>query len=309
MIMSKKLFDFGEKTYIMGILNVTPNSFSDGGKFFFVDEAVAQAIKMEKEGADIIDIGGESTRPGAKSVSKDEEIKRVIPVIEKLVNKISIPISIDTYKSDVAMKALDIGAHMVNDIAALRGDKKLVNVVTKYDVPICLMHMKGSPQNMQKNPVYKDVIKEIHDFLKERTEYAIANSIKKENIIIDPGLGFGKRTGCGVEDNCEILQRLNEADVYVPLRITIMLKNISAIEGMLRTAELPEFGEFINQVEQQSSDDEAIPVDIDDTDPSFEEMKIVRRLLKEEGLTTVQCFAAEFIPPSENEEETSHRYH
>jgi len=208
--MSKKLFNFGKKTYIMGILNVTPDSFSDGNKFFSVEEAVAHAIKMQNEGADIIDIGGESTRPGAEGLSKNEEMKRVIPVIEELVDKIRIPISIDTYKSDVAMKALDIGASIVNDITALQGDKKLVNIIEKYDVPICLMHMKGNPRNMQQNPIYNDILKEIHDFLKERAEYAMFHDIKKENIIIDPGIGFGKRTGRGVEDNCEILRRLGE---------------------------------------------------------------------------------------------------
>jgi len=208
--MSKQLFNFGKKTYIMGILNVTPDSFSDGNKFFSVEEAVGHAIKMQNEGADIIDIGGESTRPGAEGLSKNEEMKRVIPVIEELVDKIRIPISIDTYKSDVAMKALDIGASIVNDITALQGDKKLVNIIEKYDVPICLMHMKGNPRNMQQNPIYNDILKEIHDFLKERAEYAMFHDIKKENIIIDPGIGFGKRTGRGVEDNCEILRRLGE---------------------------------------------------------------------------------------------------
>jgi dihydropteroate synthase len=206
----KNIFDFGKKTYIMGILNITPDSFSDGGKFFSIDDAVNQAIKMEKDGADIIDIGGESTRPGAKSLLIDEEIKRVIPVIEDLVKKIKIPISIDTYKSDVAIKALDLGVSMVNDITSLRGDKKLVNIISKYDVPICLMHMKGNPRDMQKNPNYDDLIREICGFLKERVEYAMLHNIKKVNIIIDPGIGFGKRTGRGIEDNCMILKRLSE---------------------------------------------------------------------------------------------------
>ena len=206
----KKVFDFGKKTYIMGILNVTPDSFSDGGKFFSVDDAVNHAVKMEIDGADIIDIGGESTRPGSNQVSAEVELNRVLPIIEKLVDKINIPISIDTYKADVAMRALNLGASMVNDITALRGDKKLVNIVSKYDVPICLMHMKGNPRDMQKNPVYGDVVKEIYNFLKERIEYANFHDIKKENIIVDPGIGFGKRTGRGIEDNCEILRRLSE---------------------------------------------------------------------------------------------------
>jgi dihydropteroate synthase len=208
--MSKKLFDFGKKTYIMGILNVTPDSFSDGNKFFTVNDAVNHALKMQNEGADIIDIGGKSTRPGAESISKEKEMNRIIPVIEELVNKIKIPISIDTYKSDIAMKALDLGVNMVNDITALQGDKKLVNIVASCEVPICLMHMKGNPRNMQHNPNYDDVVEEIHDFLKERAEYALFHDIRKENIIIDPGLGFGKRTGRGIEDNCEIIRRLYE---------------------------------------------------------------------------------------------------
>ena len=205
-----KNFDIGKQTIIMGTLNVTPDSFSDGGKFFSIDSAVNHAIVMEKEGADIIDIGGESTRPGAKSVSLDEEINRVIPVLEELVKKIKVPISIDTYKSKIAKKALEIGANMINDITALQGDKLLASIVADYEVPICLMHMKGSPRNMQINPVYDDIVKEIISFLKKRAYYAISCNIKKENIIIDPGLGFGKRTGKGIEDNCEILKRLAE---------------------------------------------------------------------------------------------------
>ena len=205
-----KNFDIGKQTIIMGTLNVTPDSFSDGGKFFSIDSAVNHAIVMEKEGADIIDIGGESTRPGAKPVSLDEEINRVIPVLEELVKKIKVPISIDTYKSKIAKKALEIGANMINDITALQGDKLLASIVADYEVPICLMHMKGSPRNMQINPVYDDIVKEIISFLKKRAYYAISCNIKKENIIIDPGLGFGKRTGKGIEDNCEILKRLAE---------------------------------------------------------------------------------------------------
>lgn len=215
-----KIFELGERTIIMGILNVTPDSFSDGGRFYSLDKAVDHAIFMEKNGADIIDIGGESTRPGAENVTLEEELNRVIPVIEQLAGKIHIPISVDTYKSKVAKKALELGAVMVNDITALRGDKLLANLVVEYDVPICLMHMKGNPRDMQVNPEYDDVVKEIHDFLKERVEYARFCEIEKDKIIIDPGLGFGKRTGRGIEDNCEILHRLSELkDLGYPLLV------------------------------------------------------------------------------------------
>jgi dihydropteroate synthase len=216
----KKDFQLGKRTIIMGILNVTPDSFYDGGKFFSVEDAVKQAIRMEKEGADIIDIGGESTRPSAKIIPLDEEINRVTPVLEELVKKIKVSISVDTYKSEIAKRTLELGASMINDTTALQGDKLLASVIADYDVPICLMHMKGNPRNMQVNPVYDDVIKEIYDFLKERAEYAMFCDIKKENIIIDPGLGFGKRTGIGVEDNCEILHRLSELkDLGFPILV------------------------------------------------------------------------------------------
>ena len=205
-----KTFDLKHKTILMGILNVTPDSFYDGGKYFSPDKAIKHALVMEKQGADIIDIGGESTRPGAKKISAKEEINRIVPTIEELVKKINIPISVDTYKSKVAKKTIDAGASMINDISALRGDKSLVKIVSEYEIPICLMHMKGNPGNMQINPFYKDLIKEIVIFLKERTEFAVLNNIKKEKIIIDPGIGFGKRTGRGIEDNCEILRKLDK---------------------------------------------------------------------------------------------------
>jgi dihydropteroate synthase len=215
-----KDFGIGKRTIIMGILNVTPDSFSDGGEFFSLEDAVKHAIQMEKEGVDIIDVGGESTRPGSKAISLYEEMDRVIPVLKELVKKIKIPISVDTYKSEIAKKTLDLGVNMINDISALRGDKNLASVVADFNVPICLMHMKGEPRNMQVNPVYNDVVKEIHDFLKERSEYAISNGIKKEKIIVDPGIGFGKRTGKGIEDNCEILRRLSELkDLGFPIMV------------------------------------------------------------------------------------------
>jgi len=213
-------FEFDKKTYVMGILNVTPDSFSDGGKFFSIYDAVNHAIRMQNDGADIIDIGGQSTRPSAKEITIDEERNRVIPVIEKLIRKIKIPISIDTYRSEIVKEALKLGVKMVNDVTALRGDKNLARIVAHYNVPICLMHMMGEPRNMQEYPSYNDVVKEISIFFKERTDYAISCGIKKDKIIIDPGLGFGKRTGKGVEDNCEILRCLSEfKDLGFPIMV------------------------------------------------------------------------------------------
>jgi dihydropteroate synthase len=215
-----KTFDLDKQTIIMGILNVTPDSFSDGGKNFSVDDAIDHAISMVKDGADIIDIGGESTRPGAANVSLEEEADRVMPVIEQLVNTVDVPLSIDTYKTKIAQRALDAGANMINDITALQGDKLMASAIAEYEVPVCLMHMKGNPRNMQIDPKYDDVVEEIKLFLKERAEYAIFCDIKKENIIVDPGLGFGKRTGRGIEDNCEILGRLAEfKDLGYPILI------------------------------------------------------------------------------------------
>ena len=215
-----KTFDLDKQTIVMGVLNVTPDSFSDGGRYFSVDDAVDHAITMVKDGADIIDIGGESTRPGAATVSLKREMNRVMPVIERLVNAINVPLSIDTYKAKIAQKALDAGINMVNDTTALQGDKLIASTIAEYEVPVCLMHMKGNPRNMQIAPKYDDVVGEIRLFLKERAEYAMFCDIKKENIIIDPGLGFGKRTGRGIEDNCEILGRLAEfKDLGYPILV------------------------------------------------------------------------------------------
>ncbi len=207
-----KIFDYDleQKTLIMGILNVTPDSFSDGGKFNSIELAVKHAKKMVEEGADIIDIGGESTRPGAKKISSEEELKRILPIVKKLSKEINVPISVDTYKAEVAEKCINVGASMINDITALRGDEKLASIVSKHKVPICIMHMLGTPKNMQKNPNYSNIIEEIKDFLEKRSEYAISKGISKNKIIIDPGIGFGKRTGNGVEDNCKIIENISE---------------------------------------------------------------------------------------------------
>jgi dihydropteroate synthase len=197
--------DFSKKTYVMGILNVTPDSFSDGGLYLNAESAIERAIRMVNDGADIIDIGGESTRPGSDSIPVDEELKRIIPVIETLAQKIRVPISIDTYKADVAKKALDAGASMVNDISGLRFDPAMREVVSAYQVPIVIMHIRGKPKDMQKNPVYASLIPEILDFLKESLTIAVEAGISQDTIIIDPGIGFGKT----FEHNLEIIHNLH----------------------------------------------------------------------------------------------------
>jgi dihydropteroate synthase len=206
---SEKVLDLSARTHLMGVLNVTPDSFSDGGKFFKVEDAVRCGIKMAEEGADIIDVGGESTRPGSDPITIEDELSRVIPVIEGLSKEIDIPISIDTYKSEVAKIALDAGAEMINDISALRFDPKMKEVAAEYQVLVVLMHIKGTPKNMQVNPYYDDVIKEIIEYLNESIQIAKDAGIKEENIIIDPGIGFGKR----LEDNLNILKNLKKFSI------------------------------------------------------------------------------------------------
>ena len=204
-IKNQKL-DFSQRTYLMGVLNVTPDSFYDGGKFFDKKEAIKQGIKMAEEGADIIDIGGESTRPGSESISVEDELSRVIPVMEGLVKEVDVPLSIDTYKSEVAKKALEAGASMVNDISALRFDPRMKNVIKDYEVPVVLMHIKGTPKDMQKNPHYDDLMGEITGYLSEAINVAEESGIDENKIIIDPGIGFGKR----LEDNLEIIKKLSD---------------------------------------------------------------------------------------------------
>lgn len=189
----------------MGALNVTPDSFSDGGRFFKLEDAIRQGMKMVEEGADIVDVGGESTRPGSDPVSMGEELSRVIPVISHMSKKTDVPISIDTYKAEVAKQALDAGAQMINDISALRFDQKMRKIASEYKVPINLMHIKGTPKNMQKDPWYEDVIGEIRGYLKQSIKIAQEAGIEKEKITIDPGIGFGKR----LEDNLNILKILD----------------------------------------------------------------------------------------------------
>ncbi len=202
-----KKIDFSSKTYIMGILNVTPDSFSDGGKFFEPERAVDKAVKMAEEGADIIDIGGESTRPGAKTVTVEEELRRVIPVIKGIVKKVEVILSIDTTKAKVAEEALSEGAEIVNDVSALRFDPNMASLVAKRMVPVVLMHMRGTPKTMQLNVRYNDLLSEITEFLRERISFAEKAGIDRKKIIIDPGIGFGKSLE---RDNFTILRNLEE---------------------------------------------------------------------------------------------------
>ncbi|SHH51414.1 dihydropteroate synthase [Thermosipho atlanticus] len=196
----KMVFDH---TYIMGIVNVTPDSFFPGSRIS-KDKLIDTVAKMIKDGAEIIDVGGESTRPGADEVPLEEELNRVVPAIEIIKNKFDIIVSVDTYKSKVAYESLKVGADIINDISAFRFDEKMVDVAKKFDCPVILMHMKGTPKNMQKNPFYEDPISEIFEFLKERIIFAQQNGINK--IIIDPGIGFGKR----LIDNLLIIKHIKK---------------------------------------------------------------------------------------------------
>ncbi len=194
-----------DNSYVMGILNITPDSFSDGGLYLNVDDAVKHGIEMLDDGADIIDIGGESTRPGSEPISEDTEIERVIPVVKKILSwHPDAIISVDTTKKKVASEALMAGAKIINDISALTFEPGIADVVRKYNASLVLMHMKGTPIDMQKNPYYDDAVNEIYDYLYERTSEASNYGIK--NIFVDPGIGFGKR----VEDNFEIIKRLED---------------------------------------------------------------------------------------------------
>lgn len=209
-------FDFLKKTYIMGILNVTPDSFFDGGKYSNTEKAIAQGLRLIEQGADIIDVGGESTRPGALPVKLDEELKRVIPVIEGISRRIKIPISIDTYKAKVAEEAINAGASIINDISGLRFDPQMPHVAAKYKIPVVIMHIKGTPKDMQKNPQYKALIPEIIEYLRICIITAKEEGVEEDKIILDPGIGFGKLP----EHNLQIIKNLKE---FAPLGKPILI--------------------------------------------------------------------------------------
>jgi len=233
---------FDRGPIIMGILNVTPDSFSDGGKFFDVSAAVERALRMAEEGAQIIDVGGESTRPGAEPVPLDEELRRVLPVIEALRQKSDILISIDTYKSEVARQALQAGADIVNDISGARFDENMPRVVARFAVPLIIMHIKGMPKNMQKNPHYSDVIEEIYSYFEERLNFLQEQGIK--HLAIDPGIGFGKR----LEDNLKLLRDLK--DFTFLNRPILMGTSRKSFIGQILDKEVDErlFGSLATQV-------------------------------------------------------------
>jgi dihydropteroate synthase len=188
----KRTYDLSQRTLLMGALNVTPDSFSDGGRFFNEEKALEQGLRLIQGGADILDIGGESTRPGATPLEEGEEKRRIIPIIRNLAQKIEIPISVDTRKASVAEEALQAGAEMINDISALRFDRRMAEVAARWKVPVVLMHMRGDPETMQLDIHYHDLLGEILRFFQERVGFAESQGIPAEQIILDPGIGFGK---------------------------------------------------------------------------------------------------------------------
>jgi dihydropteroate synthase len=201
-----RTLQFPRRPLIMGIVNVTPDSFSDGGQFFDSAAAVAQGLQLVADGADLLDIGGESTRPYSEPVIADEELRRVVPVLEKLVAEVQIPLSIDTSKAIVARAAIEAGAEIINDVTALAGDPAMVALAVETGVGVCAMHMQGTPQTMQDNPTYADVVGEIREYLRERRDALVSAGILYERICLDPGIGFGKTH----EHNITLMRRCYE---------------------------------------------------------------------------------------------------
>jgi dihydropteroate synthase len=200
----------------MGVVNVTPDSFSDGGRYLAADDALAQGLALVREGAAIVDIGGESTRPGSDPVPLEEELRRVVPVVEALAGRVGVPISVDTTKAEVARRALAAGAAIINDVSALRSDPEMVEVVATSGCPVCLMHMLGEPRTMQDDPTYKDVVGDVQRFLEERMAFALSRGLREDQLMIDPGIGFGKT----VAHNLALMRRL---DRFVALGRPVVL--------------------------------------------------------------------------------------
>jgi dihydropteroate synthase len=230
----ERTLELGERTLVMGVLNVTPDSFSDGGRFLEPEKAVARALEMVQQGADLLDIGGESTRPGSEGVSEEEELGRVLPVLKALRGRVKVPLSIDTQKAAVADAALDAGAEIINDVSALRGDRRMAEVVRRWHVPVVLMHMRGRPRTMQRGPFARDVLQDVKRGLEQAVLRARRAGIRDSQIILDPGLGFGKSH----EQNFELLAGLPElAKLGFPLLVGPSRK--AFIGTALGTAERP----------------------------------------------------------------------
>jgi dihydropteroate synthase len=234
--LGKKELRLHERTHIMGVLNVTPDSFSDGGSFMDPHRALAHAETMVAEGADIIDVGGESTRPGSRPVSADEELSRVLPVIESIVKTLPVPVSIDTTKARVARAAVDAGAELINDVSALRFDGEMLATVVDCRVPVVLMHMRGTPATMQNNVAYDDLMGEIIQFLRDRIEVAEGAGVEPGKIVIDPGIGFGKavlKGNLAIVKNLSTLASLGKPILVGPSR-KAFIGRISGKEGAER---------------------------------------------------------------------------
>jgi dihydropteroate synthase len=230
-----RTFDLRQSAKIMGILNVTPDSFSDGGQFFSLEAAVLHARELIAEGAEIIDVGGESTRPGADPVSLEEELHRVIPVIREIRSEFpSVLISVDTYKAETARRAILAGADIVNDITALRGDPKMIDVIRENEVAVVLMHMQGLPKTMQVAPSYREVVSEVIEFLRERCDWLVSHGVDREAIAIDPGFGFGK----GLADNIQLMRNL-EAFQTLTRPLVVGVSRKSALGQLSGDSALP----------------------------------------------------------------------
>ena len=212
---------WGERPLIMGIVNVTPDSFFDGGRYDTPDAAIAHAIRLVQEGADLLDIGAESTRPGAHPIEETEEMRRLVPVVRAVAGAVSVPISIDTMKVAVAEAALDAGASIINDVTGLRGDADMVSIAAKTGAAVVLMHMQGTPQTMQQTPSYRDVVGEVSEFFAERIRFATSHGVARRQIVLDPGIGFGKL----LENNLDLLAHLQAFAKYgCPLMIGVSRK-------------------------------------------------------------------------------------
>lgn len=223
---SRRVFDLTNRGVIMGVINVTPDSFSDGGAFDDVESAVAHGLRLVEEGAEILDIGGESTRPGSEPVPAAEEMRRVVPVIERLAGRTPVALSVDTSKAEVARAAMQAGAEIINDVTALRGDDAMAKVAAETGAAVVLMHMRGTPRTMQKDPHYTDAVREVHDFLAERLTAARGAGIGGEHLAVDPGIGFGKT----VEHNLQLIASLGAfADLGCPVVLGVSRKSFLAV--------------------------------------------------------------------------------